>query len=260
MGFCGQGPLVEIDPDNQLYGQVKPQEADSIVVATLGEGDTEAMQLDPSHPFFAYQTPVVRKHSGKIDPESIEEYIAVGGYESLYKVALYDMTPAEVVAEVSNSGLRGRGGGGYPTGLKWATVAKMPEGQKYIICNADEGDPGAFMDRSVLESDPHLVLEGMAIAGYAVGANHGYIYVRAEYPLAIQALQKAIQQAKKYGLLGSQIFDSPFDFKVDIRIGAGAFVCGEETALIQSIEGGAGQPRAPTPLSGASPASMTVPP
>jgi bidirectional [NiFe] hydrogenase diaphorase subunit len=241
MGFCGQGPLVEIDPDNQLYGQVKPQEADSIVAATLGEGDTEAMQLDPSHPFFAYQTPVVRKHSGKIDPESIEEYIAVGGYESLYKV-VHDMTPAEVVAEVSNSGLRGRGGGGYPTGLKWATVAKMPEGQKYIICNGDEGDPGAFMDRSVLESDPHLVLEGMAIAGYAVGANHGYVYVRAEYPLAISRLQKAIKQAKKYGLMGSQIFDSPFDFKVDIRIGAGAFVCGEETALIQSIEGARGNP------------------
>jgi len=152
------------------------------------------------------------------------------------------MTPEEVVSEIAKSGLRGRGGGGYPTGLKWATVAKMPEGQKYIICNGDEGDPGAFMDRSVLESDPHLVLEGMAIAGYAVGANHGYIYVRAEYPLAIKRLQKAIQQAKKYGLMGSQIFDSPFDFKVDIRIGAGAFVCGEETALIQSIEGGRGNP------------------
>jgi bidirectional [NiFe] hydrogenase diaphorase subunit len=147
-----------------------------------------------------------------------------------------------VVEEISRSGLRGRGGGGYPTGLKWATVAKMPGDQKYIICNGDEGDPGAFMDRSILESDPHQVLEGMAIAGYAVGANHGYIYVRAEYPLAIDRLQKGIQQAKKYGLLGSQIFDSPFDFKIDIRIGAGAFVCGEETALIQSIEGGRGNP------------------
>lgn len=241
MGFCGQGPLVQVEPANQLYEQVEPQDAASIISATVGTGTTTAMQLDPQHPFFSYQTRVVRKHSGKIDPESIEEYIAEGGYEPLYK-ALYDMTPAEVVAEISNSGLRGRGGGGYPTGLKWATVAKMPEGQKYVICNGDEGDPGAFMDRSVLESDPHLVLEGMAIAGYAVGANHGYIYVRAEYPLAIKRLQKAIQQAKKYGLMGSQIFDSPFDFKVDIRIGAGAFVCGEETALIQSIEGGRGNP------------------
>ena len=196
MGFCGQGPLVQIDPENQLYEQVEPKDADSILTATLGEGTASAMQLDPRHPFFSYQTPVVRKHSGKIDPESIEEYIAAGGYEPLYK-ALYEMTPEEVVSEIAKSGLRGRGGGGYPTGLKWATVAKMPEGQKYIICNGDEGDPGAFMDRSVLESDPHLVLEGMAIAGYAVGANHGYIYVRAEYPLAIKRLQKAIQQAKK---------------------------------------------------------------
>jgi bidirectional [NiFe] hydrogenase diaphorase subunit len=184
---------------------------------------------------------IVRKHSGKIDPDRIEEYIAVGGYQSLYK-AIYEMTPAQVVEEISKSGLRGRGGGGYPTGLKWATVAKMPGEQKYVICNGDEGDPGAFMDRSVLESDPHLVLEGMAIAGYAVGATHGFIYVRAEYPLAIERLQKAIAQAKKYGILGSQIFDSPFDFKIDIRIGAGAFVCGEETALIQSIEGKRGNP------------------
>ena len=207
----------------------------------MGKGTASTTQLDPHHPFFAYQTRVVRQNSGNIDPESIEEYIAVGGYESLYK-ALYEMTPEAVVAEISNSGLRGRGGGGYPTGLKWATVAKMPGDQKYVICNGDEGDPGAFMDRSVLESDPHLVLEGMAIAAYAVGANHGYIYVRAEYPLAIKRLQKAIQQAKKYGLMGSQVFDSPFDFRVDIRIGAGAFVCGEETALIQSIEGGRGNP------------------
>jgi len=241
MGFCGQGPLVQIDPNDQIYEEVEPQDADSIVTATLGEGTASAMRLDPQHPFFSYQTPVVRKHSGKVDPESIEEYIAAGGYEPLYK-ALYEMTPEQVVKEITDSGLRGRGGGGYPTGLKWATVAKMPEGQKYIICNGDEGDPGAFMDRSVLESDPHSVLEGMAIAGYAVGANHGYIYVRAEYPLAIKRLQKAIQQAKKYSLMGSQVFDSPFDFKVDIRIGAGAFVCGEETALIQSIEGGRGNP------------------
>jgi len=247
MGFCGRGPLVQIDPEEILYEEVKPEEAESII-STFNGGTATAIQGDAQHPFFARQTKIVREHSGKLDPERIEEYIAVGGYQSLHK-AIYEMTPAEVVEEITKSGLRGRGGGGYPTGLKWATVAKMPGDQKYVICNGDEGDPGAFMDRSVLESDPHLVLEGMAIAGYAVGANHGFIYVRAEYPLAIQRLQKAIQQAKKYGLLGSQIFESPFDFKVDIRIGAGAFVCGEETALIQSIEGGRGnpEPRPPYP-------------
>jgi bidirectional [NiFe] hydrogenase diaphorase subunit len=240
MGFCGRGPLVQVDPDDLLYEEVVPTEAASIIEAMDG-GTATPMQGDTQHPFFARQMRVVREFSGKIDPERIEDYIAVGGYQALHQ-AIYDMTPEEVVEQVSSSGLRGRGGGGYPTGLKWATVAKMPAGQKYIICNGDEGDPGAFMDRSILESDPHLVLEGMAIAGYAVGANHGYIYVRAEYPLAIARLQKGIQQAKKYGLLGSQIFDSPFDFKIDIRIGAGAFVCGEETALIQSIQGGRGNP------------------
>ncbi len=240
MGFCGRGPLVQIDPQQALYEEVKPEEATSII-DTLQGGTTPALKGDLQHPFFARQVKIVRQHSGKVDPESIEDYISVGGYRSLYK-AIYEMSPGEVVDEIIASGIRGRGGGGYPTGLKWATVAKMPGDQKYVICNGDEGDPGAFMDRSVLESDPHLVLEGMAIAGYAIGANHGFIYVRAEYPLAIQRLQKAIQQAKKYGLLGSQIFDSPFDFKVDIRIGAGAFVCGEETALIQSIQGGRGNP------------------
>ncbi len=241
MGFCGRGPLVQVDPEGLLYEEVQPQQAASIVEAMVEVSTAQPLQGDGNHPFFARQRRVVREYSGKIDPERIEEYIAVGGYEALYR-ALYDMTPAQVVDEISRSGLRGRGGGGYPTGLKWATVAKMPGDQKYVICNGDEGDPGAFMDRSILESDPHLVLEGMAIAGYAVGANHGYIYVRAEYPLAIERLQKGIQQAKKYGLLGSQIFDSLFDFKIDIRIGAGAFVCGEETALIQSIEGGRGNP------------------
>ncbi|GGA57987.1 NuoF family protein [Okeania sp. KiyG1] len=240
MGFCGRGPLVQIDPEDTLYEEVEPENAASIIDALNG-GTTQVTKGDSQHPFFSRQLRIVRENTGKINPERIEEYIAVGGYESLYH-ALHEMSPGEVVEEITRSGLRGRGGGGYPTGLKWATVAKMPEGQKYIICNGDEGDPGAFMDRSVLESDPHLVLEGMAIAGYAVGANHGFIYVRAEYPLAIQRLQKAIQQAKKYGLLGSQIFDCPFDFKVDIRIGAGAFVCGEETALIKSVEGKRGNP------------------
>ncbi|WP_254567458.1 NuoF family protein [Oscillatoria sp. HE19RPO] len=241
MGFCGRGPLVQIEAQNKLYEEVTPSDAASIIEAIDG-GTASAAEGDPEHPFFARQMRIVRETSGKIDPERIEEYIAVGGYEPLYK-AIHDLTPTETIDEVSKSGLRGRGGGGYPTGLKWATVAKMPGQQKYVICNADEGDPGAFMDRSVLESDPHRVLEGMAIAAYAIGASEGYIYVRAEYPLAIERLQKAIKQAKKYGILGSQIFDSPFDFKIEIRIGAGAFVCGEETALIQSIEGGRGNPR-----------------
>ena len=241
MGFCGNGPLVEIDPQEKLYERVTPNDATSIVEAING-GTATAPEGDLKHPFFARQLRIVRETSGKIDPERIEEYIAVGGYQSLYKV-IHDMTPLEVVDEITKSGLRGRGGAGYPTGLKWATVAKMPTGQKYVVCNADEGDPGAFMDRSVLESDPHRVLEGMAIAAYAVGASEGYIYVRAEYPLAIERLELAIKQAKKYGILGSQIFDCGFDFKINIRIGAGAFVCGEETALISSIEGGRGNPR-----------------
>ncbi len=239
--FCGHGPMVATDPDGQRFQQVKPEMAPAILQSLQGE-PTTAPVCDPHQPFFAAQMPIVLENSGRIDPERIEDYIAAGGYEALYHT-LYELTPAEVVTEITQSGLRGRGGGGYPTGLKWATVAKMPMGQKYVVCNADEGDPGAFMDRSVLESDPHRVLEGMAIAGYSIGANHGFIYVRAEYSLAIQRLHKAIQQAKKYGLLGSQIFESGFDFKIDIRIGAGAFVCGEETALIHSIEGGRGNPR-----------------
>lgn len=240
MKFCGRGPLVEIAPQNLLYENVRPEDAKSIVEALNG-GEAIAPLGDYNHPFFALQMPIVLENSGKINPERIEEYIAVGGYQQLYKV-LHEMTPDDVVKEITISGLRGRGGGGYPTGLKWATVAKMVNNQKYIVCNADEGDPGAFMDRSVLESDPHRIIEGMAIAAYAVGANQGYIYVRAEYPLAIDRLQKAIQQAKRKDLIGTQIFDSLFDFKIDIRVGAGAFVCGEETALMASIQGGRGNP------------------
>ncbi|HEY9688475.1 MAG TPA: NuoF family protein [Coleofasciculaceae cyanobacterium] len=246
MGFCGQGPMVELDSmdpncPKTHYEKVTPNQAASII-GTIKGGQTNALEGSPNHPFFAKQLLIVRNNSGKIDPERIEESIAVGAYQALYK-ALFELTPEEVIQEISKSGLRGRGGAGYPTGLKWATVAKMPPSQKYVICNGDEGDPGAFMDRSVLESDPHRVLEGMAIAGYAVGADQGFLYVRAEYPLAIQRLQKAIQQAKQQGLLGSQIFGSRFDFKVDIRVGAGAFVCGEETALIASVEGKRGTPR-----------------
>jgi bidirectional [NiFe] hydrogenase diaphorase subunit len=239
--FCGHGPLVAADPLGTLYEQVQPEDAPQIVSA-LQTGESLPITGNPNHPFFSRQLPIVLENSGQIDPEKIEDYIAAGGYQQLHH-AIYEMSPGEVIAEITRSGLRGRGGGGYPTGLKWSTVAKMPGEQKYVICNADEGDPGAFMDRSVLESDPHRVIEGMAIAAYAVGANHGFIYIRAEYPLAIERLQKAIQQAKKYGVLGMQIFESPFDFKVDIRVGAGAFVCGEETALIHSIEGKRGNPR-----------------
>ncbi len=244
MGICGRGPSVEIDPDTTLYHHVTPKHIPGIIASLNQTNSSENLppQGDLNHPFFAYQKLIVRENSGKIDPESIDDYIAEGGYQQLHHVLL-EMTPNEVIKEVTKSGLRGRGGGGYPTGVKWATVAKMPGQQKYVICNADEGDPGAFMDRSVLESDPHRILEGMAIAAYAVGANHGYIYIRAEYPLAIKRLEKAMQQTKRYGLMGSQIFDSPFDFKIDIRVGAGAFVCGEETALIASIEGKRGNPR-----------------
>ncbi|MGL5133889.1 MAG: NAD(P)H-dependent oxidoreductase subunit E, partial [Planktothrix sp.] len=241
MGFCGRGPIVEVEPAGLQYEKVTPEEAPSIIEALNG-GEAKPVLGDRNHPFFSGQLLIVRENSGKIDPEKIGEYIAVGGYQALHH-AIYEMSPADVVAEITKSGLRGRGGAGYPTGLKWATVAKMPPGQKYVICNADEGDPGAFMDRSVLESDPHRILEGMAIAGYAVGATQGYIYVRAEYPLAISRLQKAIQQAKRQGILGSQVFGSGIDFRIDIRVGAGAFVCGEETALIASIDGGRGTPR-----------------
>jgi len=246
MGFCGQGPIVEVensqDPNHyQLYEQVTPEQAPSIIKGLQGEIVT-ATPGNPNHPFFAHQLQIVREHSGQIDPESIEEYLAVGGYQGLHH-SLFEMSPEEVVQEITRSGLRGRGGAGFPTGLKWSTVAKMPPGQKYVICNADEGDPGAFMDRSVLESDPHRIIEGMAIAGYAVGADHGYIYVRAEYPLAISRLEKAIKQAKRNNVLGTQIFGSAINFSVEIRVGAGAFVCGEETALIASVSGGRGTPR-----------------
>jgi bidirectional [NiFe] hydrogenase diaphorase subunit len=257
MGFCGRGPLVAVDPSSVLYERVEPEQAASIVSGLKG-GNVTANLGDLEHPFFTQQLRIVLEHIGKIDPTRIESYIAVGGYRQLYRT-LHEMSPQQVIDEVTRSGLRGRGGAGYPTGLKWATVSKMQDRrrnqtqnqpqQKYVICNADEGDPGAFMDRSILESDPHRVLEGMAIAAYAVGATHGYVYVRAEYPPAIEHIRLAIQQAKQHGILGSQIFESTFDFKIDVRVGAGAYVCGEETALIASIEGGRGipHPRPPYP-------------
>ncbi|ABW32672.1 NADH-quinone oxidoreductase subunit NuoF [Acaryochloris marina] len=261
MGLCSRGPLVRLDPAGILYDQVTPEDAPELVHAChktlqphLPKALSNSSPLQPSsyqprhHPFFTLQHPIVLENSGHIDPKEIKDYMAQKGYLALTQ-ALYDMTPSDVIDQITQSGLRGRGGGGYPTGLKWSTVAKMPPGQKYVICNGDEGDPGAFMDRSVLESDPHRVLEGMAIAAYAVGANQGYIYIRGEYPLAINHLETALRQARKQGLLGSQIFESPFDFRIDIRIGAGAFVCGEETALMASIEGKRGlpHPRPPYP-------------
>ena len=244
--LCCQGPLVQVDPQGILYEKVTPADAPSIVSALQG-GTATAHRGNLKHPFFTKQLSIVLENSGEIDPERIEPYIAAEGYQALHQ-ALLEMKPKEVVEAVIQSGLRGRGGAGYPTGLKWATVAKTQSERKYVICNADEGDPGAFMDRSVLESDPHRVLEGMAIAAYAIGASQGFVYVRAEYPLAISRLQIAIRQAKQLGLLGSGIFESAFNFSVDIRIGAGAFVCGEETALMSSVEGKRGSPRPRPPF------------
>jgi len=246
MKLCCEGPLVSIDTQDALYEKVSPEDALELI-NTLKGGTTKVQRGDPNAPFFKKQLSIVLANSGEIDPEKIEAYIAADGYQALHDV-LREMTPKEVVETIVKSGLRGRGGAGFPTGIKWGTVAKTQSAQKYVICNADEGDPGAFMDRSVLESDPHSVLEGMAIAAYAVGANQGFIYVRAEYPLAIKRLQLAIKQAKTLGLLGSGIFESPFNFNIDIRIGAGAFVCGEETALMASVEGKRGTPRPRPPF------------
>ncbi len=241
LGLCSAGPMVSVEPDGILYQRVAPEDAPSLVQGLVGS-PVERLLCNPNLPFFKRQVKIVMENSGIIDPERIEDYIAFGGYQALVK-ALTEMTPSEVIAEVSKSGLRGRGGAGYPTGLKWSTVAKATDTRKFVVCNADEGDPGAYMDRTVLESDPHRVLEGMAIAAYAVGAHHGYIYVRAEYPLAIKRLRTAIRQAERLNLLGNNILGTTFSFHVELRIGAGAFVCGEETALMASIEGKRGTPR-----------------
>lgn len=251
MGLCAAGPLVSIEPQHQLYQDLSPDDPEVIaaVIDSLDGSPVAEHALSWDLPFFKEQRKIVLENSGVIDPERIEDYIAAGGYEPLV-TALTGRTRQEIVQEITKSGLRGRGGAGYPTGLKWSTVAKTGENrQKYVICNADEGDPGAFMDRSVLESDPHRVLEGMALAAYAVGASRGYVYCRAEYPLAIKRLRIAIRQAEKLGLLGESICDTQFSFRIDVRLGAGAFVCGEETALIASIEGkrGAPRPRPPYP-------------
>jgi len=244
MGLCAAGPLVSVDaekPNEVLYQHVTVEDAPEIV-AVLDNQPIDRLRCPTDVPFFSRQKKVVLENSGLIDPERIEEYIARDGYTALMK-AITEMSPSEVIDEVIASGLRGRGGGGYPTGLKWTTVAKSDGEVKYVICNADEGDPGAFMDRSVLESDPHRILEGMAIAGYAIGASQGYVYVRGEYPLAVARLKTAIRQARRANMLGSGIGGTLFNFHIDIRLGAGAFVCGEETALIASIEGRRGTPR-----------------
>ena len=248
MGLCSRGPLVSVahkdeSLEDTLYQNVTADDASALVQAATSGKTLKKLVCPTDVPFFQRQTKIVLENSGVIDPERIEEYVAAGGYQALL-TAVTEMTPNDIIDEVLRSGLRGRGGGGYPTGLKWTTVAKADSDQrKYVICNADEGDPGAFMDRSVLESDPHRVLEGMALAGYAIGARKGYIYVRGEYPLAVARLKKAINQARRLGVLGDGICGTTFNFQIDIRLGAGAFVCGEETALIASVEGKRGQPR-----------------
>ena len=259
-GLCALGPIVVIYPEGAFYSQVQPGDVKEIVSEHLLKGrlvtrllyqetvvdENTITSLDDTD-FYRKQKRIALKNCGVIDPENIKEYIAFDGYMALAKV-LTEMTPQQVIDEISKSGLRGRGGGGFPTGKKWAFAAAQPVGDKYVCCNADEGDPGAFMDRSVLEGDPHCVLEAMAIAGYAIGSNHGYIYVRAEYPIAVKRLRIAIGQAREMGLLGKNILGSGFDFDIDIRLGAGAFVCGEETALLNSIEGKRGDPRPRPPF------------
>jgi bidirectional [NiFe] hydrogenase diaphorase subunit len=240
LGLCAAGPLVEIAETGELFSHVTPDNVEGIVTALKSVKPTDTRQ--PQGPFFEKQLRVATENLGRIDPESLDDYTDRGGYEALKRV-LGEMTSTEVRDEITRSGLRGRGGAGYPVGLKWTTVAKAQGTQKYVVCNADEGDPGAFMDRSVLESDPFRVLEGMAIAAFAVHANEGYIYCRAEYPLAVARLRTAIRLAQRAGYLGTGIAETSFNFDVQIRLGAGAFVCGEETALIASVEGRRGTPR-----------------
>lgn len=252
LGLCAAGPLVAVPEQGRLFERVDPSpEGVNKLVSSLS-GATAGGRPVATNPFFSHQVKVVLERCGVVDPERLDDYVATGGYEALAQ-AVETMTPDDVIAEVVRSGLRGRGGAGYPTGLKWRTVAKEAGLKgKFVVCNADEGDPGAFMDRSVLESCPQQVLEGMAIAGYAVGASRGYVYVRAEYPLAVKRLSSAIRQAEHEGYLGSEIAGTHFGFQVEVRIGAGAFVCGEETALIQSVQGGRGTPRPRPPYPAAS--------
>ena len=258
-GLCALGPIMIVYPEGTFYSKVKPEDMHEIVTEHLVGGNpvrkllysetvkgNDILALDQT-PFYAKQHRVALRNCGVIDPECINEYIARDGYQALAK-ALTTMTPKEVIQTVLDSGIRGRGGAGFPTGRKWSFAEAQPAGKKYVVCNADEGDPGAFMDRSVLEGDPHAVLEAMAIAGYAIGADEGYIYVRAEYPIAVNRLEIAIKQAEENGVLGNNIFGTGFNFKITLRLGAGAFVCGEETALLTSIEGHRGEPRPRPPF------------
>ena len=246
MGLCSRGPLVRVLPrggEATMYADVTPERGREIVASHVAGGEVlEDATIDPSIPFFASQQRVVLANAGIIDPERIESYVAHDGYRALH-TALTSMSPAEVVEAVTASGLRGRGGAGYPTGRKWAMLAAAPGPTKYVVANGDEGDPGAYMDRTVMEDDPHRLLEGLALAAYATGAHHAYVYVRAEYPRAIQRLERAIRVAKRNRIVGRGVLGSDFDLSIEIRIGAGAFVCGEETALMASIEGRRGQPR-----------------
>ncbi|MFW6161727.1 MAG: NADH-quinone oxidoreductase subunit NuoF [Planctomycetota bacterium] len=257
-GFCEVGPLVVVRPAGILYTRVQPEDAKDIIEATLaGEAVEWLLYVDPATnqpvlheadvPFYKHQTRVVFRHCGRIDPESLDDYLAEDGYEALVK-ALTEMAPQEVIDEVLASGLRGRGGAGFPTGRKWQFCRDAEGEPKYLVCNADEGDPGAFMDRGVCEGDPHAVIEGMLIAAYAIGASHGYIYCRAEYPIAVQHLTKAIADLTELGLLGDGILGTDFSFELKVKQGAGAFVCGEETALLASIEGRRGMPRVRPPF------------
>jgi len=258
-GFCEKGPLVKILPDNTFYVQVSPDDAAEIVYEHLVHGRKveRLLYVDPATQeritkagdmdFYKRQFRIALRNCGFIDPENIEEYISRDGYTALGK-CLTEMTPELVIDEIKRSGLRGRGGGGFPTGLKWEITRQSENSQKYVVCNADEGDPGAFMDRSILEGDPHSVIEAMAICGYCIGANKGLVYIRAEYPLAIRRLKKALQQAQEIGLLGKNILGAKFSFDIEIRYGAGAFVCGEETALIHSMEGARGEPTSKPPF------------
>ncbi len=259
-GLCSLGPIMIVYPEGAFYSQATPEGVERIVKEHLKEGkvvkellyketvheDGSIISLSETN-FYKKQLRVALRNCGVIDPENIEEYIAVDGYQALAKV-LTKMTPDDVINEISASGLRGRGGGGFPTGRKWSFAKASENEVKYVCCNADEGDPGAFMDRSILEGDPQCIIEAMIIAGYAIGAHHGFVYIRAEYPIAVDRLQKAIDQAREYGFLGKNIFGSGFDFDMEIRLGAGAFVCGEETALMTSIEGNRGEPRPRPPF------------
>ncbi|MDP4120371.1 MAG: NADH-quinone oxidoreductase subunit NuoF [Bacillota bacterium] len=258
-GLCAEGPVVIVYPEGSFYSMVKVEDVSEIVEEHLIKGrivqrllykenaDADTITSLAKTNFYEKQKRIALRNCGVINPEVIDEYIAMDGYAALGKV-LTEMTPQQVIDEIKESGLRGRGGGGFPTGVKWSLAASNQADQKYVCCNADEGDPGAFMDRSVLEGDPHAVLEAMAIAGYAIGASKGYIYIRAEYPIAVERLKIAIEQAHNYGLLGDDIFGTGFNFDINIRLGAGAFVCGEETALLTSIEGNRGEPRPRPPF------------